>query len=531
MGQDSGLSEAVAMYRLRCACGQTMKVPTEAMGGIRRCVRCGDPITVSMENTEAIPQAGNEGGERFLKRAADKKRMIGEMLVEELIVTQAQLDEALALQREKGGKLVENLIALEHLDTRTFLRFLSRQPGMASIDLLNYTIPMDVLALIPPEFALKHEILPIDKMGRDLTVGMACPLDSKTIKELEAITHLRVRPLLVSMADIRVALNRYFGEREKPSLDVATIKSAIAPAPTAPPSQAPAAPPESDQVIARVESALTFEGIAHLVRDVKSLPALPETVTAVRRAMDDPATDARRIAEILSGDPSLSAKVISLANSAAYGFAHKVNSVDMAVTLLGLREIYSVVLASAVVDYFEEGGGFDHKAFWKRSTFCATACRIIGQTCGARSPGVSFSAGLIHDIGRLVFADIAPTRYGEIDQRAKDAEVIARENEFFGVAHPEVGYILAESWDLPDDLALPIRWHADIANADDCRDIVATVGLASIMADAYGKITKENVGALVKECKVAMNILGMGDPQFIQVLGATAQALREQPAH
>lgn len=517
MSRNSSLGDATAMLRLTCACGQTMKVPTDAMGGVRRCVRCGEPVTVAADNTEAIPQQGNEGGERFLKRASDKKRMIGEMLVDELIITQSQLDQALAVQREKGGKLVENLIALEHLDTRTFLRFLSRQPGMASIDLLNYTIPTDVLSLIPPEFALRHEILPIDKMGRDLTVGMACPLDSKTIKELEEITHLRVRPLLVSMADIRVALNRYFENRPKQEMDVANLRNA------APPIFAPAA----DGILSQVESALTFEGIAHLVRDVKSLPALPETVTAVRTAMDDPATDARRIAEILSGDPSLSAKVISLANSSAYGFAHRVNTVDMAVTLLGLREIYSVVLASAVVDYFEEAGGFDHKAFWKRSTFCATASRIIGQTCGVQSPGVMFSAGLIHDIGRLVLADIAPTRYAEVDQAAKDRDIILRENELFGVAHPEVGYILAESWSLPDELALVIRWHSDIASADTCRDIIAGVGLASLMADAYGKITKDNVGALVQECKAAMQILGMSDQQFIQVLGATAKALRE----
>lgn len=511
------------MLRLTCACGQVMKVPTDAMGKVRHCVRCGESVHVTAENTTVIPQRGNEGGERFLNRPAgtDSKRLIGEMLVDEHIITRAQLDAALHVQKEKGGKLVETLIALEYLETRDFLRFLSRQPGVASIDLLNYTIPQEVTKLIPPEFALKHEILPIDKLGRDLTVGMACPLDSKTIKELEAITGLRVRPLLVSMSDIRVALNRYFGERPKQTMDIYKLQG-VAPR--------SAVAPEPMEVMEQVESAMTFEGIAHIVREIKSLPALPETIHEIRAAMEDPATDGNRIAHILQRDPSLSAKVISLANSSAYGFAHKVSTVDLAVSLLGLREIYAVVLASAVVDYFEESATFDYKKFWKRSMFCGAAARIIGRTTGLKNASALFSAGLIHDLGKLVLADFAPGRYAEVNQDLKDKEIMALENDLFGVAHPEVGYILAESWSLPEDLAQSIRWHADILSATDCRETVAAVGLAALMADAYGKITKDNVGALVRDCKVAMDILKMDDKQFIQVLGETAQAIRQEHA-
>jgi HD-like signal output (HDOD) protein len=499
-----------------------MKVPVDAMGTTRRCVRCGESIQVTTQNATAVPQAGKEGGERFLNRTGrgDTKRLIGEMLVDEHVITRAQLDAALHVQKEKGGKLVETLIALEYLETREFLRFLSRQPGVASIDLLNYTIPVDVISLIPPEFALKHEILPIDKLGRDLTVGMACPLDSKTIKDLEEITGLRVRPLLVSMNDIRVALNRYFGERPKQTMELAGLQKQT-------PGGTQNAP---DTVMSQVESAITFEGIAHIVREIKSLPALPETISEIRAAMEDPATDGNHIAQILERDPSLSAKVISLANSSAYGFSHRVSTVELAVSLLGLREIYSVVLASAVVDYFEESTAFDYKKYWKRSMFCGTAAKIIGRTCGLKNVSALFAAGLIHDLGKLVLSDIAPGRYAEVDQNLKDHEIMALENDLFGVAHPEVGYILAESWSLPDDLAQSIRWHADIKAADACQETVAAVGLSALMADAYGKITKDNVGALVRDCKVAMDLLKMNDQQFIQVLGETAQAIRQEHA-
>src|SRR5690606_34505417 len=127
MGHQSGIGDSTAMLRLTCKCGQIMKVPVESMGIERRCVRCGDAILVTAQNTTPIAQQGNEGGERFLNRVGrgDTKRLIGTMLVDEHVITQQQLDEALRVQKEKGGKLVETLIALEFLETRDFLRFLS----------------------------------------------------------------------------------------------------------------------------------------------------------------------------------------------------------------------------------------------------------------------------------------------------------------------------------------------------------------------------------------------------------------------
>jgi hypothetical protein len=102
------------------------------------------------------------------------KQRIGELLLRGGLITEAQLSEALALQSQSGGKTVANLISLQHIGRAEFVEFLSRQPGMASISLA-------IIDIVPAAFALEHEILPIGKMGSELTVVMACPLDERSI--------------------------------------------------------------------------------------------------------------------------------------------------------------------------------------------------------------------------------------------------------------------------------------------------------------------------------------------------------------
>lgn len=587
----------MSLYWLVCTCGQRMKVPEKAIGTSRRCFKCGDWLEVTAANTTPVdapadvhgppglpplpelkepanfaksrtaearqgtapmpdaaaeqphrqaspqsPAARSEAGTRTQRpgRNDSSKMRIGELLVHEGIISQYDLDRALARQKEKGGKVVENLIALDCLDTRTFLNFLSRQPGTASIDLLNYTIPQEVIDLVPAEFALKHELLPIDKMGRQLTVGMACPLDSGTVSQLIEMTGMKIRPLLVSMNDIRIALERYYRPKKittftMPAIGVpsgasGTPAAHIAPAPpAATPAPAPApAPPHA--TLPMVESALTFESIVGLVREVTSLPALPETVREVRAAMEKPDSSPLEVAAIIRKDPSISAKVLSLANSAAYGFNHHVDSVELATSLLGLREIYSVVLSSAVIDYFERSEEFDYRAFWKRSMVCATASKILAAACGRKDLSGVFAAGLLHDIGRAVLAEVVPQRYKELSHTTSDHELIEKENALFGVAHPEVGYILAKGWKLPVAICEAIRFHHDWKQAQQGKDIVTIIALAALMTDTYGRITRENVRGFAAQCKEMLQELQMDDKAFIKALAETSATLKNELA-
>ena len=450
-------------------------------------------------------------------------KRIGELLVNEGLITASQLQEALEKQRTDGGKIVENLMALEYLDTQTFVRFLSRQPGMASIDLLNYTIPAEVVRLIDREFALKHQIVPIDKMGKDLTVGMACPLDAATVAALEEKTGMKVRPLLVSMNDVRVALASYY-RRDDEARETFTLDGNM----NVPLSARVVTPGSAS--ISLVESGLKFEKVVHLIRQISTLPALPETVNRVRHAMEDLDTSTDDMAKIISNDPSLAAKVVGLANSAAYSFTHRVDTIERATALLGLREVYGAVLASAVIDYFKEGKHFNHKKFWKRSMACATACKLIAKT--KRVPGVSglFAAGLMFDIGRAVLAEIAPKQYADVDQDLPEDEVIGIENNLFGLAHPEVGFLLADGWGLPTEISEPIRFHHDFQQAQKFPKLVAIVSLGGILSDITGKVDRHDLEMLARTHQVLLDILEINIDQLSVLYDETMDAVKRQQA-
>lgn len=467
---------------------------------------------------------------------------IGELLVAEGLLSEKQLAEALEIQGKNGGRIVEICIAESFFDAPAFLRFLANTRTSASIDLLNYAIPREVIDLIPPHFATKHQVLPIDKMGRLLTVGMACPLDTATITEMEAMTGSKIKPVLVGMNDVKVAIERYYGKA--PSVNVDKIpqmsanvgKSSFAfqppagAAPAASPAPAAAVTAAPAPVLDKAESGIRMEGVIQLVRRLHSLPALPETVSKVRALADDPKADARAVERAIETDPAVVAKVLGLANAASMGFKHDVDTLEAATRLLGIRDIYNVVLSATVIDYFQASNHFDYRRFWRHSRFCATAARVISEHTKIGTPSVLYVTGLLHGLGRVALAEIVPERYREVDQEAPIATMLNQEESMFGIAHPEVGYMLADIWELPEDISIPIRYHRSLSQATEYREFSAIVGLAAIMTDAYGKVTKDNVRELAATCREAMSILNLPEASFIQVLGATGKLFKEREA-
>ena len=207
---------------ITCSCGQKMKVPAEAQGKKYKCVRCGILLDVGecarpAENhapaqpaaATANPSAHAINSAPPAPRPAGKER-IGELLIREGIVTGAQVAEALDVQAREGGKTFENLIKLGHLDKADLHAFLSKQPGIAAINLANYSVDAELVELVPKELALRELVLPIDRLGKLLTVAMACPLDIGTVKEIEDLTGLRVKAMLCKLDDIHRAVEALY---------------------------------------------------------------------------------------------------------------------------------------------------------------------------------------------------------------------------------------------------------------------------------------------------------------------------------
>jgi type IV pilus assembly protein PilB len=103
--------------------------------------------------------------------------------------------------------------------------FLGHQPGIPSIKLCNYEVSRDVISLVSRELAVKHEVFPLETLGRVLTLGMVCPLDRVAIWELETATNFKIRPILCLAEDIQAAINRYYASAEPATLSWLTLSN------------------------------------------------------------------------------------------------------------------------------------------------------------------------------------------------------------------------------------------------------------------------------------------------------------------
>lgn len=394
---------------------------------------------------------------------------IGERLIQESMITSEQLDEALQQQQKTGAKIVATLIALGHLAQGDFLNFLARQPGIASIQLSGYSIPAPIVQLVPAEFARTHEVIPMDTMGSVLTAGMAFPLDATVIRELEVLTKFRVKALLVAPEAIQAALDKYYpapGSHASGTRDWSV-----------------SAPQPSAVDLQRVAATLTFESVMALVRGVSSLPAMPEAVQQVQAAVEDPAMGAADVAEILKRDPALSAKIISLANAPVHGIRNRIDSIEAATAMLGLREVYTVTVAAAVVNRLAGSSTFDYAAHWRRSAVCGSLAKILARAAGKDFGSGVYAAGLLHDIGRVVLAEVAPGPYGALDHDLNDEALVRAEHDIFGISHPEVGFVVATNWALPAPISESIRYHRQPERARDFPETVHLIALASQLTD------------------------------------------------
>ena len=420
-------------------------------------------------------ESKNPGGD-LAGRPRDKR--VGELLIEEGLISDEQLKHALEVQMQKGGKLFEVLIAQKTLTKDQLHAFLSRQSGVPAIDLRNYEIPRELIPIVPGEFAREHVVLPIDKLGKLLTVGMACPLDTVTIQELERITGLKVKAMLCKLDDIEDRIHRYYPLRDTVQMPAAPPKKVVAPPP--PPKPAPPPAPSRPPSVRRIPPR---RDAIDKIQQARHLPATPVVVQQILRAVEDPLKNARDLAVLAAGDPAISTKLVSIANAAAYGMAGNVTNVYLAAAILGMKGMRSVVseINAAIPAACP---AFNFKTFLLRSVFCATAAGAAAQQSGRAHPSDAYTAGLIHDMGRLALAHLMGEDYGKVDGGLSVLDLMDGELEAFGFTHAEAGYRLALAWGLPPIIAGAVRTHHDV-DALRLDPLAATVALCTILAEHF----------------------------------------------
>jgi type IV pilus assembly protein PilB len=133
---------------------------------------------------------------------------LGELLVRQNLVTREQLDEALSYQRNNGGRLGACLVALGYATESDITAVLSRQYGIPSIDLTFFELDPEIIKILPRDVAIKHQVVPLSRIGSALSVAMADPNNVFVLDELKFMTGMNIEPLVASESQIQLALNR-----------------------------------------------------------------------------------------------------------------------------------------------------------------------------------------------------------------------------------------------------------------------------------------------------------------------------------
>ncbi|MFH1778489.1 MAG: hypothetical protein ABH847_00440 [Candidatus Omnitrophota bacterium] len=137
-------------------------------------------------------------------------KTIGQLLLEKGIIKQAQLDEALKIQKEKGGLLGQILASLGYVTEEQIAQAITIQYGFPYLPLSNYEIDEGAIKLIPENVARQYCLIPIDKIGNTVTIAMADPLNMQAIEDIELITGSSIQIFVSTATDIKKAIDKYY---------------------------------------------------------------------------------------------------------------------------------------------------------------------------------------------------------------------------------------------------------------------------------------------------------------------------------
>jgi HD-like signal output (HDOD) protein len=205
--------------------------------------------------------------------------------------------------------------------------------------------------------------------------------------------------------------------------------------------------------------------IKALIPNMGRLPTVPELYTKVMDLLASPYASAKEVGQLIARDPALTVKMLQTVNSAVFALASPVTNAVEAVMFLGTERTKALILMANTSLHFDLSAceGFSQDEFWRHSLTTAELARSIVQmeSQDAKLAEEAFTAGLLHDVGKLLFAANYTQKYSQMlavarNQRMTDGEA---ERLTFGASHAELGACLLGTWGLPLNFLRAISWH------------------------------------------------------------------------
>jgi putative nucleotidyltransferase with HDIG domain len=268
-----------------------------------------------------------------------------------------------------------------------------------------------------------------------------------------------------------------------------------------------------------------------VLSQIDTLPSLPPLYLEMVSLLDSPYTSLDQLGAVIARDMGMCVKVLQLANSAFFGRRQKVSSPAEAAGILGFNMIRSLSLAAHIFRADSPTGppGFRLDALWQHSLEVSVLAEGIAKLIAPGDRDLrqqAQTAGLLHDVGRLVMARKLPLVYQAVQElrSSKCTELVDAEREVFGASHAELGAYILALWGLPDEVVEAVAFHhsPEHCQASDPKRPDSSVYAANVLAHA-------NSDAEIQEAASAM--AGLLPPLTAEALADLAHSEKEEPAH
>ncbi len=259
-----------------------------------------------------------------------------------------------------------------------------------------------------------------------------------------------------------------------------------------------------------------------IIRDLDSIPSLPTAAIKTIRLLQDTEVSIAELARTIEYDPSLTTNLLHLANSAYFGASRQIDSVRQAIIRLGTNNLFRLVVASAVVPLAHQPvRGYDLSAgeLWIHSIAVALCSDLMRAELGLSTPSFMFTSALLHNIGKVVLGNCEYVEPQKILDMAVSHNVSFDEAELavLGIDHAEVGALLLDRWNFPQNIIEVVRWHHYPNNYPDEKIVIDLVHVSDNLCMKTGigigvdglkhRVSQESLSRLKLSTDIAEHVL------------------------
>lgn len=275
-----------------------------------------------------------------------------------------------------------------------------------------------------------------------------------------------------------------------------------------------------NQATDQSELAIAREKLETGLDELVQLRPLPAIALQIMKACREETVKVVDLVRLVECDAAISSRILSVVNSSLYGYSRDVNSIKQAVVVLGFKSLSQLAVSIAAEKAFSEGESAVEARLrlYEHSLGCAAVARLLSTTGHIEvDSGAAFLAGMLHDVGKLVFFDVAPNHYSQMYADRPQGSSFHLEQELFGIDHLAIGTEFGNVWGLPDEINSAIGNHHNVVT-DGCEPILQVTSLANGLTKSWGVgQSQETI-----QCESTLNWLAATAPDAVEELQAQA---------